>query len=74
MLDVILTSSWLIKDFPRLNFASYSALSSHVLPKIFESILQDRFPRIVTKQNLNYLLDHFFFYLFFSILSKEMGN
>ena len=66
MLDVILTSSWLIKDFPRLNFASYSALSSHVLPKIFESILQDRFPRIVTKQKLE-LFAWPFFSIYFSM-------
>ena len=58
MLDVISTYSWLIKDFPRLNFASYSALSSQVRPDIFESILQARYPRIVTK---NYLLDKFLF-------------
>ena len=58
MLDVISTYSWLIKDFPWLNFASYSALSSQVRPDIFESILQARYPRIVTK---NYLLDKFLF-------------
>ena len=77
VLDLLSTSSGLIKDFPSLNFAS-SSLTSHFLTEILKSIHQARikspFPRVVTNIFLLDFIRIMIVYFSFNLVIQGTGK